>query len=304
MQLDLDVIDGFRSTAQHIANTIYWADFAGNYFRVDALDARLPAYEIGNKLKCFCTSEHATIWFGDIQPIKILSIDVDAPIRFNEHETDVSLKTWNNAGSTPLPQSWKAEEEEKVTEARDILTEISTSLKAKIGGGTPTFQASLEAELSAKLGINLKRQEERRTLKSENMDLEVPAWTSTSLTQRQSIADVKQMVHMQCLLDASVILVSQDENQRWAKHFDSLHELETYLRGGGGGYGENTEGLDKVANTRQFQDFEINRDPITLFIGTERVSRNVRTGEITRKDIPIENPNKRKRKRRKRNKGE
>ena len=301
MQLDLDVIDGFREIARQVANTLYNADFSGNYFRSDALNANLPAYEITDRLKCYCTSEHATIWFFNIQPIKILSIDVDAPIRFNEHETDVSLKTWNNAGSTPLPQSWKAEKEEKVTESRDILTEISTSLKAKIGGGSPVFQASLEAELSAKLGINLKRQEERRVLKSENMDLEVPAWTSTSLMQRQSIADVKQMVHMQCLLDARVSLVSQGET-RWAKHFTSLRELEIYLRGGGGGESENTEGLDRITNTRQFQDLEIDKKPITLFVGTERVSRNVRTGEITRKDIPIENPNKPKRRRRKRKK--
>ena len=301
MQLDLDVIDGFREVARQIANTIYHADFSGNYFRSDALNARLPAYEITDKLKCFCTSENATILFGDIQPAKILSIDVDAPIRFNEHETDVSLKTWNNAGSTPLPQSWQAEEEEKITESRDILTEISTSLKAKIGGGTPTFQASLEAELSAKLGINLKRQEERRILKSENMQLEVPAWTSTNLTQRQSIADVKQMVHMQCLLDASVSLISKGN---WGKHFDSLHQLETYLRGGGGGRDDNADPINRIANTRQFQDFEIDKKPITLFIGTERVSRNVRTGEITRKDIPIENPNKPKRRRRRKRKGE
>ena len=298
MQLDLDVIDGFREIARQVANTLYNADFSGNYFRSDALNANLPAYEITDRLKCLCTSEHATIYFANIQPIKILSIDVDAPIRFNEHETDVSLKTWNNAGSTPLPQSWKAEEEEKVTESRDILTEISTSLKAKIGGGSPVFQASLEAELSAKLGINLKRQEERRLLNSENMQLEVPAWTSTSLMQRQSIADVKQMVHMQCLLDARVSLVSQGET-RWAKHFTSLRELEIYLRGGGGGESENTEGLDRITNTRQFQDLEIDKKPITLFVGTERVSRNVRTGEITRKDIPIENPNKPKRRRRK-----
>ena len=112
------------------------------------------------------------------------------------------------------------------------------------------------------------------------------------------------MVHMQCLVDASVILVSEGDEPRWAKHFDSLRELEIYLRGGGGGFGSNTDALDKVMNTRQFQDFAIEKEHLTLFIGTERISRNVKTGEITRKDIPIENPNKPKRKRRKRNKGE
>ena len=81
MQLDLDVIDGFRAVARHIANTIYHADFAGNYFRQDALNANLPAYQIDGSLKCFCPSENATILFYDVNPVDIISIDVGAPIR-------------------------------------------------------------------------------------------------------------------------------------------------------------------------------------------------------------------------------
>ena len=299
LSLDLDVIDSFRAIARQTANTLYNADFAGNYFRGDALNARLPAYEVADKLRCFCTSEHAVIEFWDIQPIDIIRIEIGAPIRFNEHETSVSLKTWNNAGSTPLPQSWKAEEEEKITEARDILTEISTSLKAKIGGGTPTFQASLEAELSAKLGINLKRQEERRVLNVSNMDLEVPAWTSTSLTQRQSIADVRQTIKMLCQVDASVSFISKGEYSHWEKHFESLQEMERYLCGGGGGSDVRAESLNKVVNTRQFQDFTLETEHLELEIVQERISRNVKTGEIDRKDTPITNPNRRKRRKRK-----
>lgn len=299
LSLDLDVIDSFRAIARHTANYLYNADFAGNYFRADALNANLPAYEITDKLKCYCTSEHATIIFWDIQPVDIIEIEVGTPIRFNEHETSVSLKTWNNAGSTPLPQSWTIEEEEKVTESRDILTEISTSLKAKIGGGTPTFQASLEAELSAKLGINLKRQEERRILKQSNMDLEVPAWTSTSLTQRQSIADIRQIIKMRCLVDASIEFISQGDHSRWSKVFTSMHEMETYLRGGGGGQDQNAEGLNKVVNTRQFQDYRVEKEHLELEIVQERISRNVKTGEIDRTDTKIKNPNRRKRRKRK-----
>ena len=299
LSLDLDVIDSFRAIARQTANYLYNADFAPNYFRSDALNARLPAYEITDVLKCFCTSEHATIIFSDIQPVDIISIEVGTPIRFNEHETSVSLKTWNNAGSTPLPQNWKIEEEEKVTEARDILTEISTSLKAKIGGGTPTFQASLEAELSAKLGINLKRQEEHRILKSENMELVVPEWTSTSLTQRQSIADVKQIIKMRCLVDAKISFISQGDEPRWAKHFESMHEMETYLRGGGGGSDENADGLNRFVNTRQFQDYRVENQHLELEIVQERISRNVKTGEIDRKDTKIKNPNRRKRRKKK-----
>lgn len=298
LSLDLDVIDSFRAVARHVANHLYNADFAGNYFRADALNAKLPAYQIGDTLKCLCTSEQSVIIFSDIQPVDIVSIEIGAPIRFNEHETSVSLKTWNNAGSTPLPQTWKVEEEEKVTEARDILTEISTSLKAKIGGGTPTFQASLEAELSAKLGINLKRQEEHRLLKEETMNLTVPEWTSTSLTQRQSIADVRQTIKMLCRVDASVSFINDGPDWHWAKHFHSLHEMETYLRGGGGGSDENADALNRVVNTRQFESFRVEQQHLELEIVQERISRNVKTGEITRKDTKIENPNKQRRKRR------
>ena len=303
MQLDLDVIDSFRAIARQVANTIYWANFPGNYFRSEALNARLPAYEIGDALKCFCTSEQAVILFSDIQPVKILSIDIDAPIRFNEHETDVSLKIWNNASSEPLPQNFKTSEEETITESRDILTEISSAIRAKVGGKSPVFEASLEAEISAKLGINLKQQKQHRILKEDSLDITVPKWTSTSLSQRQSIADVKQIVRMNCLVDASVSLISEGPNFRWAKHFDSLHQLEIFLRGGGGGRDETADGINRVANTRQFQDFRIASEHLELEIERERISRNVRTGEVTKKDTPIENPN-RKRKRRKRGKGE
>ena len=305
MQLDLDVIDGFRAVARHIANTIYHIDVAGNYFRVDALNANLPAYEISDTLKCFCPGTVATIEYSDIQPIKILSIDVDAPIKFNEHETDVSLKTWNNAGKTPIPQSWKAQEEETITESRDIITEISSTIRAKVGGKSPVFEASLEAEISAKLGLNLKTQRQHRLLREENMEIVIPEWTSTSLTQRQSIADVKQIIRMNCLIDAQVSLISNGpEAGPWAKHFQSLRELQGYLRGGGGGRDENADAINAFVNNRLFKDFAVPMHELELEIEQERISRNVRTGEITRKDIPIENPNRRKRRKRRNNKEE
>ena len=300
MQLDLEVIDGFRAVARHIANTIYWIDVPGNYFRVDALNANLPAYEIGETLKCFCPGTVATIVYSDIQPIKILSIDVDAPIKFNEHETDVSLNTWHNDSSEPLPKKLKEIEEEVITESKDILTEISSAIRAKVGGKSPVFEASLEAEISAKLGFNLKTQRQHTVHKEEETDIVVPKWTSTSVTQRQSIADVKQIIRMNCLIDAKVSLVSNGpDNYPWAKHFDSLRELQGYLRGGGGGRDENADAINRFVNGRLFKDFAVPMAELELEIEQERISRNVRTGEVTRKDTPIENPNRRRRRKRK-----
>ena len=302
LSLDLDVVDAFRAVARQIANYLYNVDIPGNYFRADALNANLPAYAVEDKLRCFCTSYHSQIIFSEIEPSKILSIDVDAPIKFNEHETELSLKTWHNAGGDPIPRTWKIEEEEKVTESRDIITEISSAIRAKVGGKSPVFEASLEAEISAKLGLNLKRQTERRILKAENLDIVIPGWTSTSLTQRQSIADVKQVIRMRCLVDAHISFVSDGEWGRWAKHFTSFRELENYMRGGGGGEDENSDPINAFVNTRKFQDFKVESERLELEIERERLSRNVKTGEVTKKDIPIENPNPQKKRRRKRRK--
>ena len=63
------------------------------------------------------------------------------------------------------------------------------------------------------------------------------------------------------------------------------------------------DALDRITNTRQFQDFEIEKERLEFEITQERISRNVSTGEITRKDTPIENPNRRRRRKRKKQGG-
>ena len=294
IQLDLDVIDAFRAVARHVANTAYHIDVPGNYFRVDALNANLPAYEIDEDLRCFCPGTVATIVFADIQPVRVLSIDVGAPIKFNEEEIDLSLQTYNNANSEPLPRKLKTTEEDIITESRDIITEISSAIRAKVGGKTPVFEASLEAEIAAKLGLNLKTQRQHRILKEDEMNITVPAWTSTSVTQKQSIADVRQVISMNCQVDAQVSLLSNGPGAvPWSKHFESLHELEGYLRGGGGGRDENADAINRFVNGRLFKDFTVPIEELELAVSRDRISRNVRTGEISVVSTPIENPNRR-----------
>ena len=300
LSLDLDVVDAFRAVARQIANYLYNADFHPNYFRSDALNARLPAYAVEDKLRCYCTSYHSQIIFSDIQPVDILSIEVGSPIKFNEHETDVSLKTWNNASDEPYPETLKTSEEETITESRDILTEIASAVRAKVGGKSPVFEASLEAEISAKLGFNLKTQKQHRILKELETTVTTPPWTTTNIDQRHSISDVRQIIRMNCLIDAAVSFVSDGDEGRWAKHFTSLKEMERYMRGGGGGEDEGADGLNAFVNTRKFQEFRVESERLELAIERERISRNVRTGEITRKDVPIENPNKQSKRRRRR----
>lgn len=300
LSLDLDVVDAFRAIARSIANTLYNADFYPNYFRSDALNARLPAYAVEDKLRCYCTSYHSQIIFSEIEPIDILSIEIGSPFKFNEHETDVSLRTWNNASDEPYPEELKISEEETITESKDISMEIASAIRAKVGGKTPVFEASLEAEISAKLGVDTKTMKQHRILKEMKTTITTPPWTSSSIDQRHSIADVRQTIRMNCLLGASVSFVSDGSEGRWAKHFATLAEMERYLRGGGGGEDEGADGLNSVVNSRQFQDYRLETEHLELAVERERISRNVRTGETTRRDVPIENPNKQSKRRRRR----
>ena len=295
MQLSLDVIDGLRAVSRQVANTIYWAD-TRNHFRVNALNANLPAYEMTDEgLVCFCGSREARIILSDVTPSKILSIDVEPPIKFNEHDTSVELKTWNNAGSTPLNYERQILEEFVRTETLDIITEISTAMKAKIGGGTPTFQAELEVQLAAKLGINKSTKTEVKKSDGYKLDVEVPKWTSVSLLQKQSISDVKQVVRMRCIFDAKVIL---DSSGIWAKEFDGLNSMALYLRGGGGGkdVGECSD-LNRIMETRQFKGYALPLEHLELQIEKERLYRDVKTGEVNRTEVKIENPNRKRRRR-------
>ena len=173
-------------------------------------------------------------------------------------------------------------EEHERTEQLDILTEIQTAIKSKVSGSYAGFSAELEAQLSAKLGINHseKNVHIRRT-KTDEEDFDIPAWTDFSLTQKHSVSDIKESVKVVCSLDANVQI-----DGGWEQVFDTFHEMELYFKGGGGG--KNTTVLDDFVATRAFEMFSLPTADQQFVIEKERISRNVSTGEITRKDVPIE----------------
>ena len=265
---------------------------SGNKFSINALDANLPSYEISDdKLICYCGSPQAQIIFSEIVPSRILSLEVDPPVIFNQHNTSTELRKWRNAGKTSLPVSFEYTTEKRKTESLDISTEIGLSIRSKVSGGYGGIQAEVEAQLQAKLGITSKTEKELKETQKQTLNLEVPRWTETSLMQTQSVSDVKQMVRTKCLLDAKVTFNSDDD---WAKSFDSLHELILYIRGGGGGQNNSAQLLDEHMATRAFQDFDINMEPLQLTLENERVYRDTKTGEASRVDTNIKHGRKRK----------
>ena len=172
-------------------------------------------------------------------------------------------------------------EEDERTEQMDILSEIQTAIKGKISGSYAGFSAELETQLSAKLGINHSEKNVRKTTKTDEEDFDIPAWTDFALTQEHSVSDIKQSVNIVCSLDANVQI-----DGGWKKTFDTLKEMELYLKGGGGG--KNTTELDDFVATRAFEMFSLPTADQQFVIEKERISRNVSTGKVTRTDTPIE----------------
>lgn len=284
MQLSLDIIDTLRRTALGIGGVLSMAEITPNHFwnaSPGGLGAYLPKYRMGEiSLVCFCGD--GEIRFKDVRPNRILSIDVGPTVTFNEQVDDIHLYRYRNAGATEIKKHKVFTEEEERTEQLDILTEIQTAIKSKVSGSYAGFSAELEAQLSAKLGINHSEKTVHKTARTDEEDFDIPAWTDFALTQEHSVSDAKQSVKVVCSLDASVQL-----NGGWQKSFDSLGELELYLKGGGGG-NESLPILDDVVATRKFERFSLPEKDNQFRIEKERISRNVSTGEITRTDTPIE----------------
>ena len=175
-------------------------------------------------------------------------------------------------------------------ESLDILAEIATKLRAKVSGGYASIQAEVEAEVSAKLGITKKSESETKSITKETLSFVIPKWTETKLVKTTSISDMRQSIEMKALLDASVIIVSWDD---WAKTFDSLHGLELYLRGGGGGTDDSADNLNRFMLTRAFEDFSLDaEDDLTVAIETDRIARNTVTGGSERVDTRIKHKRK------------
>ena len=289
MQLSLDVIDSLRATALNIAGVLSLATITPNKFW-DAGGNILPRYEIQDD-SIICYTGSGKIVFTEIRPHKIDSLHISEPVEFNTQRESYVLDTYRNAGSTPIDEEESYTEEHSHTIKTDVMAELSTSLRTKIGGSYAGFSAELEASLSAKLGVNHSEEEVNKHGDTKKFSFTIPPWTSVSISQEHDITDISETITLKCQLDAGVRLYGG-----FFKYFNSLYELTTYMRGGGdSGTGDKSEELDKFVATRKFEHFDLDKtyfaqqDPRRLItIEQERISRNVKTGKIERTETHIE----------------
>lgn len=279
MQLSIDVIDAFRRVAHQIASGLRDIPFSTNIFRVAGIDL-LQAYHLTDtELIMTYTggSVDAEIAFANILPTKILSVEIEEPIKIRESVKSVALDTWNNAGSTPLKETEKWTKEHTITEQLDIVSSIEVGIKEKIGAEYAGFKAELEANLTAKLGINHSTQEQNKTIDERSQEIEIPPFKRVSLVQKKSICDFSQVIRTHCELGASVRI-----SAGWEKRFDTLRELQLYFIGGGGGSGDVPD-MDAFVNQRKFQSFDLPR--LEFNVERDRLYKDVETGEVTRSEV-------------------
>ena len=285
MQLDIEIIDKFFDFAKYLGGGISTLDEVHPNLFVGGDFIHTKEYHL-TKDELIFPFGHGVIAFGEPYPSKILSLEIGEPAIIREQIINVVLRTWHNAGDSDIPYSRKIVEETIRKETLNIIEELMTEIRGKVAGEYAGIKAELETQLSAKLGINQTTEEQHTINDTTTMNIDVPAWTSTSLNQKKSISDFRQTIKMKCELDASLRI--DHGNQ---KSFPSLESFALYMKGGGGGTGESP--MDKIAMERRFTNFEVP----DMFFETERerLYKDVETSEITRKDLPIKKPKHRRR---------
>lgn len=282
MQLSLDLIDGISSVSHEIAFALSEAKlgaYVSNSFVSGPILLR-PPYKVTEDELILMYGD-AVVAFKDVVPSKILSIEVDPPVTLREDVKSVELESYNNDGSTQIEREYTHTEEHTVTETVNIAAEISTAIRAKIGGSYAGFSAELETQISAKLGVTHNTQEQYKTTNVEKIDVVIPAWTNVALLQKESISDIKQTVCVSCEMDAAVRI-----NGGWEKRFDSIHQLLLYLQGGGGGTGDAPQ-LDEFCSTRAFQNMTLPFENLQFRVSKGRLYKDVKTGELNRSETEI-----------------
>ena len=279
MQLDPQIIDKFKDFAKYLCAGFNEIKIPNNYFYWTNLN---DDYRFSDTELIFQYGD-AVIGFSDIAPDKIHSLQIDAPVKVREQIQSVTLDTWRNAGDTEPEETERWSKKRIITEQLDIISEIQASIREKVGAEYSGFKAELEAQITAKLGINHSTQTQEETVYEMNRKIVIPPWTSVSLTQTHSISDFKQTIRTNCRLGAKLRLNSGG----WEKTFDSMHEFEFYMKGGGGGRG-NTPDLDKFVNARKIQNLDMPDFEFTT--ERDRLYTDVQTSEVTRTDTPIERP--------------
>ena len=276
MQLSLDVIDGFRRAGHDIVSILNQVVIPINHF-VIASNPLMPNYEM-HKDELYLPYGEGSISFSKIQPTKIISIEIDEPIKLREDVKSVVLDTWNNAGSSPLNEVEKWSQETTTTEENDIASSIEAGMSAKVGAEYAGFKAEIEAHLNAKLGLDHKTGQQSRTLHEHEQDIEIPPWKRVSLVQKHSICDFKQTIRTTCQLGATIKI-----DGGWKKTFSSLKEFQLYMLGGGGVAVGNAPELDAFVQQRKFTYWDI--PDLNFTVEKERLYNDVETGEVNRTEV-------------------
>ena len=287
MQLSLDVIDSLRETALYIGGVLSEAEIPDNRF-YNAVWNKNPKYDITDNQLVVHTGA-GKIAFADIRPHKVISLEIGDTVEFNKQVEDIHLDTYTNDSSEPMNREETFREEHERTEQLDILSEVQAAIKEKVGASYAGFNAEVEMQLSAKLGVNHSNKVVNKDERTTKQSITIPPYTETEYTQEHSISDISQSVKMTCELNSKVII----DGVWYTKIFESFDNLTLYMRGGGGSFG-NCPQLDAFVLTRKFEAFDLDAEVWGLSnkrriftIEKERISRNVRTGKIVRKDTNI-----------------
>ena len=286
MQLSLDIIDAFRSQAHYIAVVLINAPLHQDNFASDMLMGEVKYELTDDALVCkFADLEGnspASVSFSGIGPSKILSLEVEPPIKIREKDEHVQLNTWNNGGSREQHYTEHFTESETITESLDIAAEIEASIKGKISAEYAGIKGELETQLRSKLSVDHTQTTQHTITNEDTLEIIVPPKTSLSLTQKQSISDFKQKIIVECLLGAHIKV----DAGTWYKEFQSADEMILYLSGGGGGTGNAPE-LDAFANTRAYSG-KLDLPQSAFRIEQNRVYQNVKTSETTTTEVEIQ----------------
>lgn len=281
MQLDREAILNLQGISDYVARVM--SDVARELHTAgDFYDG--GSYELTDTLQFRYTAGVVAFW--DVIPDKVLAVEVDAPIESSLLPKKTILDDWINDGATSEFYDHTWSEKKTRTEETDIVNDLIAGLEAKVGGGSPAFNAELKASVQDKLSTGHHETTGDEEEDRKSMKVEVPPFMQTTMTQTESISDVRQTVRSKCLLDAKVrVSYSTD----WTIAFESLRSLELWLRGGGQGSGESRgDRLREITGVLQkyHADIRLPREP--LIVEEERRYRNAQTGKSVRKDIPIE----------------
>lgn len=314
MELSVEVIDGFRKVARNLANDViihipappdehyvhhihgkahHRTTHHNNDFHVHPLGINLPDYKIKSDgwLDTYCGSTYAKIAFTDIRMRKITALKFSDPAKTDGHVTPVVVKSWTNAGDTKQKYEWKhtksKSKSETYTSSTELGVEIAYALRTKVGGGVEGIgEAEIESEWSFKSNFTQRFEKSKTTTTteedSETLKFDVPSMTMTSLIRNKTMSDWHQTVTTTGVLDARIVIVSDND---FSFGFDSLAQLEDYIRGGGASKNKLT---DNYFRQRHHQNYVIDLSSLHMTVETPFTYRDVSVSDIIRKDQPIE----------------